>query len=101
LRIKLNALPVDEIITFFTPYLFSLHDMEDMEGLYDENETFTFPKVVLIKKFLYLKKLKIVKIKKMVNLSFEKIENDGLYLMDEGQYLIMYISRKISPDLLY
>lgn len=36
----------------------------------------------------------------MINLCFEKIENDGLYLMDEGQYLIMYISRKISIDIL-
>lgn len=76
----LTTLPVKYLIKYIHPDFFSLHDMPDDAGTIDE----TTGKVILPPR---------------LNLSSEKIVTHGLYLIDDGQVMFLWIGRDAVPQL--
>jgi protein transport protein SEC24 len=78
LRIKLNALNLEETMLHFVPYLFSVHTLsEENTSYFDENGYFVFPS--------------------LVNLSFNNLSNEGIYLLDDGEALYMLTGSQADP----
>ena len=79
LRISLQKISSQEIITFIVPSIYSLHDLEDDKniGTYSENGEFNIPN--------------------MISSSKTSMQDNGLYLIDNGYLLIIYVKKGASP----
>ena len=80
LRISLQKLSSQEILCFIIPSIYSLHDLENDKniGTYNE-ETGQF------------------NIPNMISSSKSSMEDNGLYLIDNGYLLIIYVKQGVSP----
>ena len=79
LRISLQKLSSQEIITFIVPSIYSLHDLENNKdiGTYNsETGDFNLPN--------------------MISSSKSSMEENGLYLIDNGYLLIIYVKHDVS-----
>ena len=82
LRITLQKLSCQEIISFIVPSIYSLHDLESDKniGTYDsENGAFNLPN--------------------MISPSKSSMEDNGLYLIDNGYMLIIYVKKGVSSNI--
>lgn len=77
----LTTLPVKYLIKYIHPDFYSLHDMPEDAGTIDE----ATGKVILPPR---------------MNLSSEKIVTHGLYLIDDGQVIFVWVGRDAVPQLL-
>lgn len=81
LRLKLNFLNIEETMLHFVPYLFSIHTMaEEGAGYYDDDGNFVFPQ--------------------LLSLTINNLRNDGIYLMDDGEFLYMLVGSQVNSELL-
>merc|ERR1711862_339804 len=80
LRILLNNLALDEALLYFVPYLFAVHHFgeEGQEDCHDEHGNFIYPP--------------------LCNLSYGSMDPDGIYLMDDGQSLKLFVSKAASRE---
>ena len=82
LRISLQKLSSQEIISFIVPSIYSLHDLEsDLNiGTYNqENGIFNLPS--------------------MISPTKSAMEDNGLYLIDNGYMLIIYVKKDVSTKI--
>ena len=82
LRISLQKLSCQEIISFIVPSIYSLHDLESDKniGTYNsENGEFNLPN--------------------MISPSKSAMEDNGLYLIDNGYMLIIYVKKGVSSNI--
>lgn len=77
----LTTLPVPYLIKYIHPHLFALHTMPDNAGLVDEYGSLVLPP--------------------KMNLSGQYLESHGLYLLDDGQVVFLWVGRDAVPQLLY
>jgi protein transport protein SEC24 len=77
----LRTLPVSLSIAFLYPRLYQLNNMPPECGRVDGSGRVVLPAVN--------------------NLSSEKLDQAGIFLLDDGQYLLLWIARAASPDLLH
>lgn len=78
---QLSTLPVPLLLQFIYPRLYSLHDMPDSAGVPDpETSQIVLPPPV--------------------NLSSERFQSYGLYLIDDGQTQFVWVGRDAVPQLL-
>jgi protein transport protein SEC24 len=81
LRIKMNILNTDEACLHFSPYLFAVHTLvEEGTACYDEQGTFAFPQLLA--------------------LSMTSLTNTGIYLLDEGNSLYMYVGSQVDRQIM-
>ena len=83
LRISLQKLSPQEILTFIVPSIYSLHELESNKtiGTYDsETGEFNLPNLISSTK--------------------NSMEENGLYLIDNGYLLIIYVKKGVSPYIL-
>ena len=83
LRINLQKLSPQEIITFIVPSIYSLHELESDKsiGTYNsESGEFNLPNLISSTK--------------------NSMEEDGMYLIDNGYLLIIYIRKSVSQYIL-
>jgi len=66
---------------FVYPRFYALHNLPEQYGLEDENGNVNLPNVL--------------------NLSSEKLDRNGLFLLDNGQILLMRICKAIDPNILH
>ena len=82
LRISLQKLSPQEIISFIVPSIYSLHDLESDKtiGTYNsENGSFILPNLISCSKL--------------------SMEDNGLYLIDNGYMLIFYVKKNVSINI--
>ena len=82
LRISLQKLSPQEIISFIVPSIYSLHDLEKDKnmGTYNsENGSFILPNLISSSKL--------------------SMEDNGLYLIDNGYMLIIYVKKNVSSNI--
>ena len=82
LRITLQKLSSQEIISFIVPSIYSLHDLESDKniGTYNsENGIFNLPN--------------------MISPTKSAMEDNGLYLIDNGYMLIIYVKKGVSSNI--
>ena len=82
LRISLQKLSPQEIISFIVPSVYSLHDLEEDKtiGTYNqENGLFNMPN--------------------LISSSKSAMEDNGLYLIDNGYMLIIYVKKNVSSNI--
>ena len=67
------------MVLYFVPYLFAIHPFEDL-GLttHDENGAYIYPP--------------------LTNLSYGSLDPHGIYLMDDGQSLRLFLSKEASKQ---
>ena len=83
LRIRLQKMSPSEIINFICPTIYSLHEIEtnkDLGTYNNENGEFNIPPVI--------------------SLSKNSMEENGLYLIDNGYLLIIYMKKNASNNIL-
>ena len=82
LRVKLLRASTEEILSFIYPKIYFLNQLIEDEtiGTYDENEGIKLPNVI--------------------STHYESMEDDGLYLIDNGFLLIIYVKLQIEQKLL-
>jgi len=76
-----RILPVELGCMFLYPRFYALHNLPEQCGLEDENGNVSLPTVL--------------------NLSSEKLERNGIFILDNGQQLLMRISKSVDPNLLH
>ena len=83
IRISLQKMSYQEIISFISPSIYSLHEFEYNKrlGTYDKStKEFNIPNII--------------------SLSKNSMEENGLYLIDNGYLLIIYIRKNVSQYIL-
>ena len=83
LRVRLQKMSPTEIINFICPTIYSLHEMEtnnDLGTYNNESGEFNIPPVI--------------------SLSKNSMEDNGLYLIDNGYLLIIYMKKNASDNIL-
>ena len=83
LRISLQKLSSQEILYFIIPSIYSLHDLENDQNLGTYNQEtgqFNMPN--------------------MISSNKSSMEDNGLYLIDNGYLLIIYVRQGVSPYIL-
>ena len=82
LRTKIQKMNVQEIISYICPTIYSAYELETNPNLgkYDENGNFNLPNVV--------------------SCSLNSLKDGGLYIIDNGYLIIMYIKKNISSNVL-
>ena len=71
--------PPELCITNIHPRFWSLHNLYPAAGLPNENDKIVFPP--------------------LLNLSSEKLERNGLYLLENGNDIYLWIGRAVAPEL--
>ncbi|CAG8583784.1 1871_t:CDS:10 [Diversispora eburnea] len=74
----IKSVGVSESIVLFYPRLFPVHNLSDQVGHPDQNGR--------------------VKLPPLIRVSYARLEHDGAYLLENGQTLIFWLGRQISPD---
>ena len=83
LRVSLQKLSSQEIITFMVPSIYSLHELENDKNL----GTFDSASGE-------------INLPNMISSSKSSMEENGLYLIDNGYLLIIYVKKGVSPYIL-
>ncbi|CAD8096099.1 unnamed protein product [Paramecium sonneborni] len=76
-RIIFQYLHYDELVTYLIPQLYNVTNLQQNECVYDDEGQFVYPQ--------------------QLSLVQEELQNGGLYLMDCGYCLILYISKLHDP----
>ena len=80
-RTNLMHLTVDETMVNFVPYLFDVEDMNEQDvSRYEEDGSYIFPQ--------------------SINLSFQSIQVRGIYLMDCGTSILMFVNEEKASEYL-
>lgn len=94
---KLYTMPIDELIQFIYPTIYSLHDMPDDAGLpyagnegEEEEEEYHFPP----------RKVGEIVLPERVNASGAFLERYGLYLINNGSEIFLYVGGDAVSQLL-
>ncbi|CAO3674130.1 unnamed protein product [Umbelopsis ramanniana] len=77
--IRLRTLPTDRFIPYLYPQFYSLHNMPQEVGGTDEKNQFIMPPAQ--------------------NLSSEKLERYGAYLLENGQDMFLWLGKDVVPQL--
>ncbi|KAH8548969.1 Sec23/Sec24 trunk domain-containing protein [Umbelopsis sp. PMI_123] len=77
--IRLRTLPTDRFVPYLYPQFYSLHNMPQEVGSTDENGQFIMPPAL--------------------NLSSEKLERYGAYLLENGQDMFLWLGKDVVPQL--
>jgi len=84
----LNSLWVDQCRDFIYPKMFSIHDMSSSVGLsIDENSDQTAGRDNIL-------------LPQAVNLSVERLTSDGIFLLDNGLSMDLWVGRQAHPNIL-
>ncbi|CRH00749.1 protein transport protein Sec24A, putative [Plasmodium relictum] len=78
---RIENIPVESREAYFYPRMFSLHNLEKHHGNYDENNSIMLPDTL--------------------NLTCENMTQDGCYIIEDGETIIMWIGRGINPQWVY
>ncbi|SBS86776.1 protein transport protein Sec24A, putative (SEC24A) [Plasmodium malariae] len=78
---RVENIPVESVEAYFYPRMFSLHNLEKHHGNYDENNSIMLPDTL--------------------NLTCEIMTQDGCYLVEDGEHIVMWIGRSINPQWMY
>lgn len=76
----LTTLPVRYLVKYIYPDFYALHELAEMDGLPDENGQLVMPA--------------------KLNLTGERLETHGLYLISDGQVMFLWVGRDAVPQLL-
>lgn len=76
----LRTLSVSSTILFLYPRLFPLHNLSSEVGTKGENEKIILPPTI--------------------HLSSEKLESSGIYLLENGQEMYIWVGKNVSPTLM-
>ncbi|CEM07675.1 unnamed protein product [Vitrella brassicaformis CCMP3155] len=79
--LRLESLPVDMQASFFYPRMVALHNLDHTAGTVDEQDQVQLPAPM--------------------NLTSEGMSQDGAFLMEDGEMMMMWIGRSISLNFLY
>ena len=82
LRVKIQKMNYSDVLSFIYPRIYSLHQIiyDENIGNYDENQ--------------------IVHLPQLTNTLFSALENDGVYLIDNGYVLILYTKYEAHSKLI-
>ncbi|KAJ3068826.1 COPII coat Sec23p-Sfb3p heterodimer component [Podochytrium sp. JEL0797] len=75
----LRNMGVPESVPFFYPRMFGLHNLEAGFGALDSNGTIRLPACVRV--------------------SFERLDPEGMYLLENGVQMFLWVGRQCSPEL--
>ncbi|KAF2863038.1 beta-sandwich domain of Sec23/24 [Piedraia hortae CBS 480.64] len=75
-----KAMGSAELSLYMYPRMLAIHNLDPSEGFADENGQLKMPQAV--------------------RLTFADIEEGGVYLVDNGQILLLWIHQRVSPNLL-
>ncbi|SCO73476.1 protein transport protein Sec24A, putative [Plasmodium vivax] len=78
---RVQNIPVESVEAYFYPRMFCLHNLEKHHGSYDENNAMMFPDTM--------------------SLTCENMTQDGCYIVEDGENIIMWIGRSINPQWVY
>ncbi|SOV18190.1 protein transport protein Sec24A [Plasmodium gaboni] len=78
---RLENIPVESVEANFYPRMFSLHNLEKHHGNLDENNNIVLPDAL--------------------NLTCENMTQDGCYIVEDGETIVMWIGRSINPQWIY
>ncbi|VWU52519.1 protein transport protein Sec24A, partial [Hepatocystis sp. ex Piliocolobus tephrosceles] len=78
---RVENISVESIEAYFYPKMFSLHNLEKHHGNYDENNAIILPNTL--------------------SLTCENMTQDGCYLLEDAENLLMWIGRSINTQWLY
>merc|ERR1712224_365823 len=77
---RLETMCVSQVSSYYYPRMMALHSLNGTEGMQDENGKVNLPG--------------------MLHLTCQSINSDGVYLLENGESLIMWIGRAVSPNFL-
>lgn len=86
----LYNMDVDESKVFIYPRMFSLHTMIDEHGMPIENPEDESPSAGSYR----------IKLPEILNLSYERLTSDGIFLLENGYDLFIWIGRAVNPSIL-
>lgn len=78
----LSTLPVPLLMKYIYPRMYSLHDMPEEAGTVPPGEQYTL-------------------LPQPLNLNSTALEHHGLYLIDNGQYQVLWLGRDAVPELIF
>lgn len=77
---RLETMNVPQLAAYFYPRMMALHNAPDSCGVPDEHGRVTLPD--------------------MLNLTSESMAQDGIYLLEDGDLILMWVGRAVNPGLL-
>lgn len=77
---RLDSLSVSQVVAFYYPRLMSLHNLPEHCGVQDENGHVVLPS--------------------MLNLTKESLQQEGIYLLEDGEAILIWIGRSADPNIL-
>lgn len=77
---RLGSLNVSQLAAFFYPRMLALHNMPENCGIPDEHGRVTLPN--------------------MLSLTSEQLSQDGMYLLDDGESMLLWIGGAVDPNFL-
>lgn len=86
----LNNMDIEETKVFIYPRLFSIHDMGNDIGLPCDNADDEFPTAGPMQ----------VRLPSILNLSYERLSSNGIFLLENGQDLFLWIGRAVNPAII-
>ncbi|SCP04894.1 protein transport protein Sec24A, putative [Plasmodium ovale] len=78
---RVENIPVESVEAYFYPRMFSLHNLEKHHGNCDENNSILLPDTI--------------------SLTCENMTQDGCYIVEDGENIIMWIGRSVNPQWVY
>lgn len=77
---RLETLTVSQLVAYYYPRLLALHNISDKCGVPDENGHVLLPD--------------------MLNLTSESMQQDGMYLLEDGEVMMLWIGRAVDSNIL-
>lgn len=77
---RLETMCISQLSSYFYPRMMALHALGDAEGVQDETGKVALPA--------------------MLNLTSESMTQDGVYLLEDGESILMWIGRAVNPSFL-
>ncbi|KAJ1394443.1 hypothetical protein B484DRAFT_407876 [Ochromonadaceae sp. CCMP2298] len=84
----LSNMDIEESKVFVYPRMFSVHDMSADAGLPSDNADDECP----------VAGPNQVRLPSILNLSYERLSSDGIFLLENGHDLYMWIGRGVTPE---
>jgi len=92
-QLLLHNMDIDESKVFIYPRMFSIHDMGAEIGLPADNAGDEGDDCPTAGPFR-------VRLPSILNLTYERLQSDGIFLMENGHDLFMWIGRAVNPAIL-
>ena len=100
---RMKSLPTYDLINSLYPRLISLHNLINDSNEYNNNESNQrkhLKESNYGELFNEFENFQTLKLPKSLPVTSEVFESDGIYLLDDGSSLWLYIGRNVTPDLL-